>query len=148
MFVVSRRTKYSLKALYHLSRAYGDRWVTISQIAKEEGIPQTSLANILVDLKNCGIVNSERGQHGGYRLSRPPARITVGSAVRAIEGPLTLLPCASEKTHQTCDECTDADACGTRFVMRRVMKVAARMLDEVTLADACDVLAPLRASDV
>jgi Rrf2 family protein len=101
MFVVSRRTKYCLKALHHLSRAYGDRWVTVSQIAEQKDIPQAFLANILVDLKNFGILNSERGQRGGYRLRRPPHQITVGSAVRAIKGPLSLLPCASENTHQS-----------------------------------------------
>ena len=138
MFIVSKRTQYSLRALYHLSRAYGGTWVTTSRISETEGIPKKFLEAILVDLKAHGFVNSKPGPGGGHQLARPPCQIGLGSAVRAIDGPLSLLPCANEITHRTCSECANADDCGTRFVMQRVVKATARILDEMTLADVCD----------
>jgi Rrf2 family protein len=139
MFIVSKRTQYSLRALYHLSRVYGGTWVTTSRISEKEGIPKKFLEAILIDLKTHGFVNSKPGPGGGHQLARPPGQIGLGSAVRAIDGPLSLLPCANEMTHRTCSDCVDADDCGTRFVMQRVMKATARILDELTLADVCDL---------
>jgi len=133
MFIVSKRMHYSLRALYHLTRTYGGTWVTSSRISETEGIPKKFLEAILIDLKTHGFVNSKPGPGGRHQLARPPAQIGLGSAVRAIDGPLSMLPCANERTHRTCDECANADDCGTRFVMQRVMKATARILDELTL---------------
>lgn len=137
MFIVSKRTQYSLKALYHLSREYGGTWITTSHIAKTERIPKKFLEAILFDLKTHGFINSKPGPRGGHQLALPPDRIRIGSAVRAVEGPLFLLPCANEAALRTCNDCTDSDTCGTRLVMHRILTATACILDELTLQDVC-----------
>lgn len=57
-------------------------------LAADEDIPPKFLESILADLKRAGIVASQRGAAGGYRLGRPAGAITVADVVRAVEGPL------------------------------------------------------------
>lgn len=90
---------------------------------------------ILLDLKGHGLLESKKGKHGGYQLSRPPSTVTMGSLIRAMEGPLAALPCASETAYRPCDECTDIESCGTRIIMRDVRDATADVLDRTTLAD-------------
>ena len=71
-------------------------------------------------------------------LAQPPQKITIGSVIRALEGPLAPLPCASETRFRKCDECVDIQTCGTRIVMRRVRDATAAILDETTLEMVCN----------
>lgn len=87
-----------------------------------------------MSLKSAGFVSSKKGKGGGYVLAQPPEKITIGSVIRAIEGPLAPLPCASETRFKKCDECVDIQTCGTRIVMRQVRDAMAAILDETTLA--------------
>jgi Rrf2 family protein len=132
---LSKKTKYGLHALYSLSRKYGQGPVLIASMAQEENIPVKFLEQILLQMKEAGLVESKRGKRGGYQLSLAPTEITVGRVVRVIEGPLALLPCASESAFRRCDECPDAAECGTRWVMRQVRDATAAILDGTTLAD-------------
>jgi Rrf2 family protein len=132
---ISKKTKYGLQALVALSRRYGEGTVLIASLAKEEAIPLKFLELILLELRNSGVVESKKGRHGGYQLSRPPAEITVGAVIRKMEGPLAPLPCASESAFRPCDECKDVEQCGTRIVMRKVRDAVAEILDRTTLAD-------------
>lgn len=90
---LSSRTRYAVQALTYLVRHYGQQeWVQIAEIAGAEKIPKKFLEHVLLDLRKADIVESKKGQHGGYRLSRPPKDITLGEALRAVEGRLTPLP--------------------------------------------------------
>ena len=71
-------------------------------------------------------------------LAQPPQKITIGAVIRALEGPLAPLPCASETRFRKCDECVDIQTCGTRIVMRRVRDATAAILDETTLEMVCN----------
>ncbi|HZT33460.1 MAG TPA: Rrf2 family transcriptional regulator [Bryobacteraceae bacterium] len=135
MRTISKKTKYGLQALIALSRRYGEGPVLIATIAREESIPLKFLELILLELRNAGVVESRKGRHGGYQLSRPPSQITMGSAIRKMEGPLAPLPCASETAFRPCEECRDVERCGTRIVMRKVRDAIANILDTTTLAD-------------
>jgi Rrf2 family protein len=134
---LSKRTQYSLRALYALARNYGAGPILITTLAHDETIPQKFLEQILVSLKSAGFVTSKKGKGGGYRLAQPAEKITIGSVIRAIEGPLAPLPCASETRFRKCDECVDIETCGTRIVMRRVRDAMAAILDETTVAMVC-----------
>ena len=134
---LSKRTQYSLRALYALTRKYGEGPVLITNLAHEETIPKKFLEQILVSLKSAGFVASKKGKGGGYVLAQPPEKITIGSVIRAIEGPLAPLPCASETRFRKCDECVDIQTCGTRIVMRQVRDAMAAILDETSLAMVC-----------
>ena len=131
---LSKRTQYSLRALYALTRKFGEGPVLITTLAESETIPKKFLEQILVSLKSAGFVSSKKGKGGGYVLAQPPEKITIGSVIRAIEGPLAPLPCASETRFRKCDECVDIQTCGTRIVMRQVRDAMASILDETTLA--------------
>ena len=131
---LSKRNQYSLRALYALTRKFGEGPVLITTLAEDETIPKKFLEQILVSLKSAGFVSSKKGKGGGYVLAQPPEKITIGSVIRAIEGPLAPLPCASETRFRKCDECVDIQTCGTRIVMRQVRDAMAAILDETTLA--------------
>jgi Rrf2 family protein len=134
---LSKRTQYSLRALYALTRKYGAGPVLITNLAHDETIPKKFLEQILVSLKSAGFVTSKKGKGGGYMLAQPPERITIGSVIRAIEGPVAPLPCASETRFRKCDECVDIHTCGTRLVMRQVRDAMVAILDETTIAMVC-----------
>jgi Rrf2 family protein len=134
---LSKRTQYSLRALYALARHSGSGPVLITTLAQDETIPKKFLEQILVSLKGAGFVTSKKGKGGGYILALPAEKITIGSVIRAIEGPLAPLPCASETRFRKCDECPDIRTCGTRIVMRRVRDAMAAILDETTVAMVC-----------
>ena len=135
MRTISKRTQYGLKAVLALGRRYGEGPVLIATLADTERIPLKFLEVILLALKGQGLLDSKKGKHGGYQLSRPPSTITVGSLVRMLEGPLAPLPCASELAFQPCEECGDVESCGTRIIMRQVRDAVADVLDRTTLAD-------------
>ena len=135
---LSKKTQYCLRALYALTRDYGHGPTLISKLAAEEGIPKKFLEQILLSLKSAGIVESKKGKGGGYALVQPPDRITIGTVIRMVEGPLAPLPCASETRFRKCDECADIETCGTRIVMREVRDAISNILDSTTLAMVCE----------
>jgi Rrf2 family protein len=144
MRIISKKTKYCLRALYALSRNYGRGPTLVQKIADDEAIPKKFLELILLSAKAGGIVDSKPGRGGGYHLTKPPDQITVGSVVRLMEGPLAPLPCASETAFRRCEECVDEKVCGTRLVMRRVRDATAGILDQTSLADVCHMVDELK----
>ena|SRR5579863_5139305 len=144
MRVISKKTKYGLRALYALARNYGKGPMLVSAIAEGEAIPKKFLELILLSLKSNGIVDSKPGRGGGYQLAKSPELVTLGAVIRVIEGPLAPLPCASETAYRPCAECGDVRVCGTRLVMREVRDAVARILDRTTLADICQRVDGLR----
>src|SRR5215470_5407117 len=134
---LSKRTQYSLRALYALARGYGKGPLLISTLSQEEAIPKKFLEQILLSLKGLGLVSSKKGKGGGYMLVQPPDQITLASVIRMIEGPLAPLPCASETRFRKCDECVDIETCGTRIVMREVRDAMAEILERTTLETVC-----------
>jgi Rrf2 family protein len=137
MRTLSKKTQYTLRALYGLARVYGKGPTLIATLAREESIPHDFLENILLHLKREGLVESKKGKGGGYALAADPETLTLGSVIRLMEGPLAPLPCASETAYRKCDECVDASCCGTRLVMREVRNAIAGILDRTTIAQVC-----------
>lgn len=133
--MLSRRSKYGLKALLVLATEAGRGPVLVAELASRDAIPQKFLEAILLDLKRHGLVQSKKGRGGGYYLRRPPEEITAGAVIRALEGPLALVPCVSQTAYTRCAECVDEPTCGVRLVMREVRDATATILDNRTLAD-------------
>jgi Rrf2 family protein len=138
MHMLSKKAKYALKALFALSQdnVNGQKSMLIADIAKQERIPKKFLEAILLDLKNDGILYSKRGKTGGYALRKTPDQISVGQVIRVIDGPLALIPCASQSAYVPCEECIDVESCAIRLTMRKVRDATASILDNTTLADA------------
>ncbi len=85
---ISAKTDYAVRAVVELAAATGEHPVKSERIATAQEIPLRFLENILVQLRQAGIVVSRRGAEGGYRLARPAQEITVADVIRAIDGPL------------------------------------------------------------
>jgi Rrf2 family protein len=111
--------------------------MSVLEIAEQEIIPRKFLEAILVQLRNAGIVASQLGKNGGYRLAKPPAAITIGLIVRVIDGPLAPTACASERAFRVCEECTGQTHCETRILMRQIRDAIAAVLDHTTLEEVC-----------
>ena len=107
----------------------------ISDLADRDAIPKKFLEAILLDLKRHGLVESKKGKGGGYFLRRGPAEVTCGDVIRALEGPLALVPCVSQTAYMPCADCVDEATCGVRLAMKEVRDATARILDNTTLAD-------------
>lgn len=135
MKTLSKKAKYALRALYYLARQHGKGPVLISTVSDAEKIPRKFLEAILLQLRSAEILESKKGKGGGYALARSPDKITLGSVIRIIDGPLAPLPCASETAFRKCDECVDEKRCGTRIMMKQVRDAMAAILDHTTLAD-------------
>jgi Rrf2 family protein len=133
--VLSRKSKYGLKALLVLARETGEGPVLISEIARREAIPQKYLEAILLELKRHGLVQSRKGKGGGYLLRRKPAEVTFGEVIRVLDGPLAAVPCVSQMAYARCVECVDEATCGVRLAMKEVRDATADILDHTTLAD-------------
>jgi Rrf2 family protein len=133
--MLSRKSKYALKALLVLTEEYGKDALLISDIAEREKIPKRFLELILLELKNHGILRSKKGKGGGYALNKTPTAISVGQVLRMIEGTLAPLPCVSKTSYERCEECKDERTCGIRILMKDVRDATARILDSTSLAD-------------
>ena len=133
------RGEYALRALLVLGRDYleDDSVVRIQAISEQQNIPKRFLEQILNDLKSAGVVESKRGVAGGYRLRKPPERITLAEVVRHVEGPLAPVSCVSERFYEKCS-CPDETRCPIRSVMKEVREATVKILERVTVADLCD----------
>ena len=136
--MISKKTKYGLKALLYLARQYEKGPILISDLAREERIPKKFLEAILLALKNSVILQSKKGKGGGYYLGKHPKTITFGQAIRVMEGPLAPVPCVSETSYASCPECENEQTCGIRLVMKEVRDAIAGILDGTSLADVLD----------
>ncbi|MBN2574010.1 MAG: Rrf2 family transcriptional regulator [Deltaproteobacteria bacterium] len=85
---ITHKSKYALRATLELAVRYGQGPTSIAEIAKAQAIPARFLEAILAQLKRNGLVESRRGNEGGYVLARPPGRISVGDVLRAVQGTL------------------------------------------------------------
>lgn len=132
--MISRKAKYALRALVVLARAGGAE--TIPWIAADQKIPRKFLEQILLELKQHGILESRRGKAGGYLLAHKPNAITFGEILRLIDGPVAPLPCLSKTAYSRCADCIREDECEVRQVFARVAEATRTVLDNTTLADA------------
>jgi Rrf2 family protein len=132
---LSKRGEYGLKAMIDLASQDEPTAVTqIKDIAARQQIPVKFLEQILLTLKNAGLLRSRSGVGGGYYLAKAPADITLGQVVRTLDGPLAPIPCVSQMAYERC-VCDDESTCGLRLTMLDVRNAIADILDQTTLAD-------------
>jgi Rrf2 family protein len=133
--VLSKKSKYGLKALLVLARESGRGPVLVADLAEREALPKKFLESILLDLKRQRVVDSRKGRGGGYFLRRHPSQITFGEVIRLLDGPLAAVACVSQTAYTPCAECLDEQTCGVRLAMKKVRDATADILDHTTLAD-------------
>ncbi|MCU1374940.1 MAG: Rrf2 family transcriptional regulator [Actinomycetia bacterium] len=126
---VTAKVDYALRALVELAAADGAT-VKGDRLAEAQAIPLKFLENILAELRRAGIVGSQRGAEGGYRLQRAAASISVADVIRAVEGPLA-------DVHGTPPEALDPPgvAAPVREVWLATRAALRSVLEVVTVAD-------------
>ena len=132
---IGSKGDYGLRALIDLAEHYGSpRIVQAKEIAERQAIPKDYLALIMIDLRKAGLVESIRGPGGGYRLARAPKDMTMGQALTALEGPVTLLDCT---TSLGFGACSISLRCRMRNVWIEANRAVMAILDSTTIADLC-----------
>jgi Rrf2 family protein len=131
----TKKGKYGLKALLHLAAMPPGRTALSAEIAAAHALPQKFLEAILLELKNAGFVLSRKGKHGGYALARPAAEIPIGNVVRALEGPLAPIACASHTSYRRCEDCPDEEGCAVHMLTVDVRNAIADVLDGTSVQD-------------
>jgi Rrf2 family protein len=132
---LSRRGEYAIKALRELALCEPDTGTTSAAIASKAQIPEPFLNQILLILKNAGMLRSRRGARGGYVLNRRPSEIIIGDVARLMDGPLAPIPCASVTAYEPCPSCVQPETCQLSGLMRQVRDAISDILDRTTLSD-------------
>ena len=134
---LSKRGEYGLRAMIALAdmqKQKPDVLVQIKELSARENISSKFLEQILLTLKNAGMLHSKMGVGGGYYLARPPREITLGQIFRTLDGPIAPIRCVSHMAYEAC-ECPDEETCGLRMAMFDVRNAIVNVLDKTTLAD-------------
>jgi Rrf2 family protein len=129
--------------MVQLGRHFGMGPASLAEVAAEEDLPRAYLEQLVVSLRDAGLVVSTRGAHGGYELSRHPSQVAMGDVLRALEGPIAPMICASDDPeHAT--RCDRSASCTVNLLWVRVRDAIVGALDSMTLAD----LVPPRTSPI
>lgn len=133
--MLSKKTKYAIKALMVLGRNVEATPMPILMIAQAENIPKKFLEQILLELRNAGILFSIKGAKGGYILNKPLSEIYLTQIIRLIDGPIALLPCVSLNFYRKCDECISEEVCGIRDTFVDVRDAMLEIFNKTSIAD-------------
>lgn len=130
----STKGEYGVRLMVQLGRHYGTGPASLAEIATDEDLPRAYLEQLVVSLREAGLVASTRGAHGGYELTRNPREIRMGEVLRALEGPIVPMICASDDPeHATL--CDRTAFCTVNVLWVRVRDAITGALDGLTLAD-------------
>ncbi len=131
--MISKKAKYAIKALKVLTEEYGKGPILISYISAKEKIPKKFLEAILLELRNHGILQSQKGKGGGYLLRVEPGRVNLAQVMRVIDGPIAPTPCVSLNFYVKCDDCVDEVTCMLKPIMERVRDANLGVYENTTL---------------
>lgn len=134
------KAEYGVRLLVELGRQPSAQPVSLKQIAEAEGLPLAYLERIVALLRRAGLVESTRGAHGGYRLSRRPEDITMDEVVLALEGSVAPMQCFVDDTDAAggkvlCSHHDDDALCATKLLWTRVQGGVIGALARTTLAE-------------
>lgn len=135
MLRLSKLSDYAVVVLVRLSRETGCQ--TSPCLASMTGLPEPTVAKVLKHLTSGGLVTSQRGARGGYRLSRPLTEIAIADVVTAIDGPIAIAAC-TEGGNGRCE----VEQCGVRGRWDPVNSAVLDALSRITLADMAAATTP------
>ncbi len=133
--MLSKKTKYGLKALSYLARQDSGNPTQIATISEAEKIPQKFLESILLSLRHTGYLGSKKGKGGGYYLLKPASEINISEVYRILEGPIALVPCVSLNFYEKCEDCPDESTCSVHKLMIQVRDSTLKIFNNTTLED-------------
>ncbi|NRA94113.1 MAG: transcriptional regulator [Fluviicola sp.] len=133
--MLSKKTKYGIKALSFMAKRKENTPIQISVIAESEKISLKYLEAILLTLKKAGILSSKKGKGGGYYLLKKPKEIKMSFIMRTLEGPIAMVPCVSLNYYEKCDDCPDEVSCSVHKLMIEVRDASLKIFNNRTLED-------------
>lgn len=133
MIKFSTKGEYGIRMMVEIARHYGKGPVSLTDVSRSEDLPLPYLEQLVGKLRKDGLLRSRQGAHGGYELARSPREITIGDVLRALEGPIAPMFCATESRDEV--ECARQSRCTVTTVWERVRDAIAGALDSITLAD-------------
>lgn len=133
--MLSKKTKYGLKALTFLANQNDRNPIAIAEIAEQENISQKFLESILLTLRRTGYLGSKKGKGGGYYLIKDPSEIPMTTVMRVLEGPIAMVSCVSLNFYEKCEDCPDEQSCSVHKLMLKVRDSALDVYRNTTLAD-------------
>ena len=136
--MLSKKTKYGIKALTFLGKQKDNTPVAIASISKSENISLKFLESILLTLRKNGILGSKKGKGGGYYLLKSPSEIPMTAIMRILEGPISMVPCVSLNFYEKCADCPDESACAVHNLMMQVRDNTLDIFRNTSLADLCN----------
>lgn len=131
---ITRKTDYATRAVLALALSPGTA-MSAEQISRHVVVPESFLKQILMQLRDAGVLRSERGPSGGYRLNHDPADITMERIIRIFEGQLAPIPCATRHAPEICPMQV---GCSLKDVWSEVRDATIAILENVTFADLVD----------
>ena len=133
--MLSKKTKYGLKALAYIAKQENNDPIQIAEIAANENISHKYLESILLTLRKSGVLSSKKGKGGGYYLLKAPKNIPMTDIIRILEGPIAMVPCVSLNYYEKCYDCEDEDTCSVHNLMLQVRDKTLEVFRNNTLAD-------------
>lgn len=137
----STKGEYGVRLMVQLGRHFGTGPASLAGIAAEEDLPRAYLEQLVVSLREAGLVVSTRGAHGGYELARPPAEIPMSAVLRALEGPIAPMICATDDPEHAIG-CDRSARCTVNVLWVRVRDAITTTLESMSLADLVPVRQP------
>ena len=131
--MISKKTKYGLKALGYLAKQESETPVQISTIAKSENISVKFLESILLSLRKAGFLGSKKGKGGGYYLLKKADEIKIAAVYRILEGPIAMVPCVSLNFYEKCSDCPNEDECNVNHLMIQIRDNTLAILENINL---------------
>lgn len=128
---ISTKGRYALRLMTDLAQHQEDGYVSIKVIAERQKISEKYLEQIISILSRAGYVRSVRGAGGGYMLTYPPEKYTVGMVLRLTEGNLAPVACL-ETDENLCERMED---CPTLFIWEKLSAAINEVVDNITVAD-------------
>ena len=140
MLRLSKKADYALIAMKHLALRPDEAASSAREIAEQYDIPVELMAKVLQRLVRRGLLGSHQGTHGGYRLARRPAQISVADVIQAIDGPVTVTACSSDDIR-----CEQFAKCNVRDPLWKVRERILTALGECTIAELATDQPPMPA---
>ena len=133
--MLSKKTKYGIKALIYLAKQDRNVPIQIATISEIENISLKFLESILLTLRKSGLLGSKKGKGGGYYLLKDPKEIRMITIMRILEGPIAMVPCVSLNYYEKCDDCPNEAECAIHRLMIQIRDSNLKIYGETSLAD-------------
>ena len=130
MLKLSTKGQYGVRAMFEIARSYSEGPLTIKVISEKQDVSVAYLEQILNQLRKSGLITSVKGPGGGYMLSRPPDKVSIGEILGELEGPVAITSCLDPK-----EGCIRVEGCVTHRLWKALGENIEAFLNKMTLKD-------------